>query len=373
MILDRIVGRLICGGLCMALVAPLGCKTTGSAGTEIETNGQLTASPDRRAWAYVTDTELVRSKAGVEQRLKFAEHECLKQGKDTDLLALSAGGKFAVVMGGESREFRLHEYSPFDVTVCCLVDFEKTEVMSLDARVPKAELCNQVQHRKILMSPDSQFMFTFASPNRELQVVDLNAGKSTNLVMESANACDLVGVDQGAILACPAFTKLDGGAYEHFVRVNTIDLKQWPPVALEPRRIPVKAGLNGVALSPDGKLLAYWGFQFGQLGDYHDLHGVLDIASGGRRFERHEKRYGYVTAMEFAPDGKHLLVGEKLLSGAKRSERLGADRGGQVSKIDMSGKRLLSRPLKDGPYGIYWLEDSVICEQPGQGLKLKPF
>jgi hypothetical protein len=372
-ILDRYVGRLICGSLCLALVAPLGCKTTSSSGTEFWTNCQLAASPDRQAWAYVTDTALVRSMAGVEQRLKFAEHECLKQGKDTDLLALSAGGKFAVVMGGQAREFRFYETSPFDVTVCCLVDFEKNEVMDLDARVPKAGLCDEVVHRKIMMSPDRPIMFTSVSPHRELQVIDLASGKSATLLLESADACDLVEVDQRAVVACPSAAEVDGGAYEYFVRLYTIDLKQWPPVALEPRQIPVKARLNGVALSRDGKQLAYWGYSFGDFGDYHDLHGVLDIASGERRFERLEKRYGYVTAMEFAPDGKQLLVGERLLSGAKRGERLGADRGGQVSKIGLSGKVLASLSLAKEPYRIHWMVDSIVCDSGGRGVKLKPF
>lgn len=74
------------------------------------------------------------------------------------------------------------------------------------------------------------------------------------------------------------------------------------------QKLPPFAELLGLALSPDGKLVAYWGRE--QMGSFDGaaVVGVLDVATGRHRLRRRDVFDGSTFQVEFAPDNRAVLA-----------------------------------------------------------------
>jgi hypothetical protein len=116
------------------------------------------------------------------------------------------------------------------------------------------------------------------------------------------------------------------GSERRALDLVTFDVAGWPPRKVSQATLPVASfdGYAEVALSPDGRLLAYWGEEYDRAQHWSTL-GVIDLASGAEMFSTRWSAPGWVEGVEFDPAGHGILVSEYIGGGPGLLRYLGVD------------------------------------------------
>lgn len=322
--------------LCAALAACRGGRP------EIRHACVFAASPDRRAVVWATDDALVLRRGAERRTIRFADHPCLRDGRDITLLALFPDGR-AIVLGERATGGSIHHHVEHTTTVTCVVDFDAGTAADLATLGPDIGLATQIRHRSIRVGARSGRVYTWESTGT-LAVLDVAGQRATTLDVDGGFGCDLVelGDGGGTLFACPDFEG-ESGAYTHYVRLVRLDTTVWPPRVEGERRLPAGNNISEAVFSRDGAYLAYYGAQLPSASEAFLL--VARVSDALILFDRRLPAPEYVTAVEFAANPEDgLLVAEKV-----------GDRGARLRRLGIDAAVLETRGLaEDAPYDLVW-------------------
>ncbi len=241
------------------------------------TGCHLAASPDRSAFVFALDHEIVLLRSGERRAVQFKQSACLANGQDIDLIVVSSDGWRAYVVGARPDSVGGFERAQWTTTVACDVDFRSGTAKPLDSEFLAALGLNEdVVNRGARLGSVSNRIYTWKISGG-IDVFDPATKRLASITdsssLWSAYRCELGEDSREAVLLCDTWMRR-GKDDRVTLLLARVSLAPWPP-AITVTEIAAPSQPTSGALSPDGSALAVW--RNGPDG-YLRIHDLLDTA-----------------------------------------------------------------------------------------------
>jgi hypothetical protein len=298
--------------------------------------GELAASDDRSAIAYIHGDELIVIAGDAQHRLASTA-ACPMAGADS--LLVSPGGRTVALYGTQSNiSGDLWGHAGRNISAACTIDVASAAVTAMPADVGDDN--GEVN----LRAAPGERVLMWRTDDRPVPLLVMDRAHAVTLELPGARCrIGAIGTDR-AIAVC-----LDGGA----LIVRRYRLGGTPAIDGPDTRLPAHdvGTIDGTALSGDARYFSYWGRTEDGVGPIRNRAYVVDLQRGGDVFTYDQTFRGAIVSIELDPRGADadVLVAEWTEGDDQQME-------GRVRRFTRAGRVVHEHHLRAAPDAAYWTE-----------------